>query len=553
VPQRPTGVFRSSIVNLWIAPLAFYFLAFCLLTYPLILSFPSHFFADAGDGLQNVWNLWWVRKAIVELHTSPWHTTFLHHPSGVSLLGHTLNPFNGFLGLLLQPFLSLIATHNVIVVFSFVVAGLTAFRLALHITDSYWGSIVAGYVFTFSQYHFTHAEGHLQLVALEWIPLFILCWLRLVIDPGIGRAVAASLALLLVALCDYYYLFYCVLAGAMIGAWHVWGIRAALPEYARRAWRPIGVFTGATLATSGVLLAALLRLNAADPLGGEHGALTFSLDALALFIPGGHWRFATLTKSYFERLPGNIHESSVYIGLPAILLSIYVWHQRVRLRPRHPSLYLWFGLMLFFAVMALGPALQVAGSVVYGGPMPYSALEAAFPSLRLSGVPVRMVVMVTLAASIIAAIGVQALLDKPVSAPAARWVMAGLAGVVMFVDALPQPIPRTRPVIPEYVTVLSHLPHSGAVLDPMGDQYLALYYQTIHQLPLADGYVSRLPLSVTQALLAKYDDATAGRYQQLLHRYNVRYIVMRSNTAQPTPQGLTLWYAGDGVRLYFIQ
>ena len=551
--RRQTDAFRSSIANLWVAPLAFYFLAFCLLTYPLILSFPSHFFTDAGDGLQNVWNLWWMRKAVVELHTSPWHTTFLHHPSGVSLLGHTLNPFNGFLGLLLQPFLSLIATHNVIVVFSFVVAGLTAFRLALSVTESYWGSIIAGFVFTFSQYHFTHAEGHLQLVALEWIPLFILCWLRLVIEPSVRRALAASFALLLVALCDYYYLFYCVLAGAMIGAWHVWGLRTTLPDYARRAWRPIAVFTGATLATSGVLLASLLRLNAVDQLMGEHLAPDFSLDALALFIPGGHWRFAALTTSYFERLPGNIHESSVYVGLPAVLLAMYVWSRRAVLRPRYPSLYLWFGLILFFALMALGPELHVAGAVVYDGPMPYSALEAAFPSLRLSGVPVRMVVMVTLAASIIVAIGVQALLDRPVANPALRSLVVGLAGLVLFVDTLPRPIPRTRPVIPEYVTVLSHLPRSGAVLDPSCDQYLALYYQTIHQLPLADGYVARLPLSVTQALLGKYDDASAGRYQQLLHRYNVRYVVTRSAAAQPSAEGLTLWYSGDGVKLYFIQ
>ena len=551
--RRPIGAFRSSILDLWVAPLAFYFLAFCLLTYPLILSFPTHFFADAGDGLQNVWNLWWVRKAIVELHTTPWYTTFLHHPSGVSLLGHTLNPFNGLLGLLLQPFLSLIETHNVIVVFSFVVAGLTAFRLALHVTESYWGSVLAGYVFTFSQYHFAHAEGHLQLVALEWIPLFILCWLRLTIEPSIRRAGAASLTLLLVALCDYYYLFYCVLAGAVIGAWHVWGLRAALAAYVRRAWRPMLMFGGATLATSGILLASLLRLNAVDPLSGEHQAPTFSLDALALFIPGGHWRFASLTKSYFGRLPGNIHESSVYLGLPAVLLSIYVWRQRVRLRPRHPSLYLWFGLMLFFAVIALGPMLHVAGSVIYDGPMPYSALEAAFPTLRLSGVPVRMVVMVTLAASIVVAIGAQALLDRPVVSPARRSLMVVLAGVILLVDSLPQPIPCSRPAIPEYVTVLSHLPRSGAVLDPLGDQYLALYYQTIHQLPLADGYVSRLPLSVARTLISKYDDASAGRYQQLLHRYNVRYVVTRSAAAQPTAEGLTLWYSGEGVKLYFIQ
>ena len=359
--------------------------------------------------------------------------------------------------------------------------------------------------------------------------------------------------MLLVALCDYYYLFYCVLAGALIGAWHVWGVRGALVDYMRRAWRPMAVFGGATLATSGILLASLLRLNAADPLGGEHQAIAFSLDALALFIPGGHWRFATLTKPYFDRLPGNIHENSVHLGLAAVLLSIYVWAQRARLRPRHPSLYLWFGLMLFFAVMALGPVLHVGGPAIYDGPMPYSALEAVFPSLRLSGVPVRMVVMVTLAASVIVAIGVQALLDRPVVNPARRSVMMGLAGVLLIVDSLPQPIPRTRPVIPDTS------PPSATCLAPVPSSIRwptsiwLCTYQTIHQLPLADGYVSRLPLSVTQTLLSKYDDATAGRYQQLLHRYNVRYVVMHSAAAQPPPEGLTLWYSGEGVKLYFIQ
>ena len=72
-------------------------------------------------------------------------------------------------------------------------------------------------------------------------------------------------------------------------------------------------------------------------------------------------------------------------------------------------------------------------------------------------------------------------------------------------------------------------------------------------MPLADGYVSRLPLSVNQALLGKYDDASAGRYQQLLHRYNVRYVVTRSPVDPAKADGLTLWYSGEGVNLYFIQ
>ena len=44
-------------------PLALYLALFCLLTLPLITQFGSHYWADGHDGLQNVWNLWWVDHA----------------------------------------------------------------------------------------------------------------------------------------------------------------------------------------------------------------------------------------------------------------------------------------------------------------------------------------------------------------------------------------------------------------------------------------------------------------------------------------------------------
>src|SRR4030042_6248184 len=117
--------FLLDLSRLWIFPILLYLIMFCILTYPLIFKFPTHFFADTGDGLQNVWNIWWVNKAVTQLHQSPWYTTYLHYPHGTSLLGHTLNPFTGFLGIFLLKFLSLIETHNVIVLFSFVIGGVT--------------------------------------------------------------------------------------------------------------------------------------------------------------------------------------------------------------------------------------------------------------------------------------------------------------------------------------------------------------------------------------------------------------------------------------------
>src|SRR5437016_623667 len=200
-------------------PAGVYLILFFFFSPHLLGRFSTHFFADAGDGLQNVWNMWWVKKAVTELGHHPWRTEFLYYPPGTSLLGHTLNPFNGFAGIFLQRFLTLVQAHNAIVVFSFVATGLTSFLLCLEVTGSYWGGVAGGSVFTFSSYHFMHAEGHMQLLSLEWLPLFLVFWRRFIERPSHRLAIGASVALFLVILCDYYYFLYSVMAGFFLLAW----------------------------------------------------------------------------------------------------------------------------------------------------------------------------------------------------------------------------------------------------------------------------------------------------------------------------------------------
>ena len=93
-------------IALVVIPLLVYLVCFYLLTFPQLHQFSTHYFTDEGDGLGNVWNLWWTNKAITELHQSPWHTTFLYYPYGTSLLPHTLNPFNGILAIVLMRFMT---------------------------------------------------------------------------------------------------------------------------------------------------------------------------------------------------------------------------------------------------------------------------------------------------------------------------------------------------------------------------------------------------------------------------------------------------------------
>jgi hypothetical protein len=507
-----------SLVRLGLLPAGFYLVCFSVLTYPLITEFSTHFFTDQGDGLQNVWNLWWVKKSVTELGRLPWHTDYLHHPFGVSLLSHTLNPFNGFIGIGLQWFLPLNQTHNVIVVFSFVMSGVTAFLLARRAVGSYWPSIVAGFIFTFSSYHFAHAKGHMQLISTEWIPLFLLFWLALVTRPSRGTAVAAGVSLFLVILCDYYYFFYCVLAGAVILLWSAWRRKSWRTLIEGRRLRAFGVFAIVVMATSGPLAISLLSLHLNDPLQAAHETQDFSADLLSPIVPGGNWRFSSLTRWYWSRLPGNIYEKSVNLGIS--VLALVVW--RVLVRRRAPAeLGVWVLLLCFFQIMALGPTLQVAGKEISWFRLPYALLELVFPPLDMSGCPVRMTVMATLAAAMISAAG----LDLLLSGGRSRKVMAALFFVMLVVEHLPHPLPSKLVPIPDHVHFLAGLPEDTVIVDLAEAPTRSLYFQTEHELRMALGYVSRVPRSLQDRERDLQAAAEGGDLHRLLADYGIDYLL----------------------------
>ena len=538
-----------------IFPLLFYFLMFCLLTYPLISEFSTHFFADRRDGLQNVWNLWWVNSAVLhpELHPSIWYTNLLHWPYGTTLYGQTLNPFNGFLAVFLLRFLSLTATYNTITVFAFVMGGVTLYWLSYYLTRSFWGSVIAGFIFTFSNYHFMHAGGHLQLVSLEWIPVFVLCWYILITKPGPVIAMVAAIALWLVILCDYYYFFYCVLTAILIVLWHAFVNRNFWFIGSRAYLLPMGTFVVAALLLTGQIIASLLIINHRDPLLGSHDPVSFSLDLPALIIPGGHWRFNQWTEFYWSRLPGNIDESSVYMGLPVYVFLGYVWMKRKALElATVQQIQLWFSVMGFFVLMALGPALHIAGRVVWDRFMPYTILASVFPFLDLSGVPVRMMVMVILSASLLSAVALRELFQQ---FPKKMVLTVVLLGVLLF-ESLPTPLPANRILVPEYVQSLAGLPNDGGVIDLVAERAsLSLYYQTIHSKPVVFGYVSRLPTSVDSRDQALAETIESRDYGRLWATYHIRYLITREVIQAQDVQpyiSIEAVYDNDHVRIYRI-
>jgi hypothetical protein len=119
------------------------------------------------------------------------------------------------------------------------------------------------------------------------------------------------------------------------------------------------------------------------------------------------------------------------------------------------------------------------------------------------------------------------------------------AGVLVFlaIEYVPRPIPATSPDVPAYVARLQSIGGPGGLLDlvsgyaedrPFGSvtgSGIALYYQTIHQRPMASGYLARVPSSAWAMLLRQKDLVDEGAYGSLCREYGFRYLVVPSDSA----------------------
>ena len=89
------------------------------ITWPLATHLTTHATgSDAWAGLvthfetpANIWNIWWFRFALLELHQSPFAGTYTFYPIGADLWFHTLAPLPATLGLLLL-FAVAVALHG---------------------------------------------------------------------------------------------------------------------------------------------------------------------------------------------------------------------------------------------------------------------------------------------------------------------------------------------------------------------------------------------------------------------------------------------------------
>jgi len=525
---------------------------------PTISSIAEGIGPNLGDPLFNLYVLKWGSHQLSRGLDGLWSPPFFHPtPHALTLSDHLLGPASEFLALRILGVPPL-AAYNLLVLLTFVLAGWTAYWVLRRSSLSWSASLVGGWVFAFLPFRLD-GIGHIQVLRMQWIPLTLWAFDRLLARPTAGRAAAFLLFYALHVSGGAYlaYLVHIPLALLVINRW------LAEPDRFRAAkswavWVPaavaalsvVTVFYAAYLAPESTLVTghgpdairrggsvlssflprALLTLL---PDAAGTGRLFPGVATLILVAVGLNWgwrRFAWPRRDGESSVAGGL---LVIVGaLVAAIGLLLADHHTVTGRSPIPSLtdgtptgYVpsllvtlsGAGLIVFGARRARGKVLRwdtmpvwPRGLLVSGAVMLVLCLPAFFwlvstvmPGMGTMRVSGRAFAFVALPIAYVAGVGWDHLRSRGQRRPPWRFVLAMIALTLVFeawrwAPAGPR-IPE-EPDFPPYAHWIAEHAEVGAYLElPLGrvpfHETVPMYLQTLHWRPLANGYSARLPQS----------------------------------------------------------
>lgn len=573
-----------------------FWLVAIIFTWPLILHFDTSAPGSPdGDTWQMVWNLWWVREALMHFQ-NPFHTDLIFYPQGANLYLHALNALNGLVSLPLQLLVSAfsapangaIAGYNFIVLLSFTLAAYGAFCLARYLWRSERAALVAGLAYGFSTYGFDHLLGHLNLISYELIPFYLLFFLKALHDDSkaallsfqtVRLALPPILCLLGLLLLELQYVLYMaffslfyLLYLALLWTWkrlrHRVEPYAPNPIYFRALVIGIGFAVLSLPLTVPMLNEALNNPNTV-PVRQEN---SYSADLLAYFYPSPfHPLWGAAMDWAIKPFTATLIEKVVFPGFTVYLLGLAgfglwlvgrFWPPRQRTASKslavnspaatttfRPGPVFWLVVAAGFAVLSLGPRLHING--VEHGPSLPGALIYELPILNITRVPARFAIVAILALALLAAWGLSRL--------ETLWKQRRIANIVTVLALLalgfelfPAPYPLVEYRVSPFYQMLAAQPGSDfSVMEvPLNFgkyQFTTAYLeaQMTHGKPDLNGYISRNPVFPPYygvPVFREFRDFQSGPQPDILptqppdagvlRYFGVRYIVIRKDIIQ---------------------
>lgn len=490
-------MFNKSVKSHLLA-LASYLGITILFTWPLVLHFTTHMPGiGAGDGQIFYWNLWWFKKALLELKTNPLFCNWILYPFGTSTVFCPLTVFNDIFSLLFQQFFGLVTTYNIILVFDFVASAYGMFLLADYLTGDKKAAFIAGIIFAFCPYKFAHLPGHFSLISTEWIPFYVLYLIKALRKRfSFKNSLLAGVFLLLVAFSDYYYLNFVILFTIFYVLYSWFKDKSSVFN---RDFMTSGFVIFLVLAAGLcplVLSAYKDFIYGSYVFGGINAYSEFVSDIAGFFTPS---IYHPLFKKYVINLnsyifTGGQGESLVFIGYTVIFLVVY---GLAKFRVYFRQYRFWVYCAAVFFILSLGPFPHIFGRQ-YRLYLPGYILTfiPGFSGMRCFS---RLVIMGMLCLSAVAAMGCGMIFRTNKK----RNYIFIIITLLLLFEYLPAPYPVYKYYVPEIYGDIARDQEDCSVLEVPMQWYItgsnitqpsALSYhlfQTVHNKRIISAFIAR--------------------------------------------------------------
>jgi hypothetical protein len=482
--------------------------------YPTLPTFATAMIGPAEDNMACIWTLAYGSRHLIGPGTS--FVSDLFYPEGASFYYHAWSVYNLMLFSLLKPMFSAAASYNLLMMLTFPLSGLSAFMLIRYLTGNRWLALMGGFLFAFNPAHLERAQHHLNIATIQFLPLFVLYYVRCIRESSWRLLAAAGAALLLNAIVDWNYL--------LFGGWFMLFAYLYLANRRRRIWLPdvtwkSGLVLAVPLVVLSPWLAPMVRqaLCGANTSAGGHNQ--FVVDLMALVVPNplhflGTWSPVATVSSTFT---GMHWEGVGYLGLVALTLVIFVLRDVLSSGAK----YLLGGLA--FLVMALGSQPHLGGMMV-PALMP-GRLLPMIPLVSNARAPGRFMVFAYLFWSIVVSLAVGHLWRR-IKRPSLRGPIVAALILLLVLDYTGISHETTAIRLP---ACYGSLPREGeryGLLDlPSGYVPVERYmmYQELHRIPIVQGWVSR---KIERTLIDTLDYTDLSHQQRQLTEAKVRFVVL---------------------------
>ena len=476
-------------------------------------------FYAGPDPAQDVWVLDWVTRHLLSPQLFEGNNYF---PSRYSVL--YCDPLLGP-AVLAAPFRlvteSPIVLYNLAVIGAFAVCSYGSYRLALRLWGDWRAALLAAVLVSQCPPLLAH-RGHLNLVAIGGLPLFLLGMLRLLETPRVAVALATGLVLGLQAATSGYH----ALTGALLA-----GIVCA--AHGREIRRPRVAAAVATVAVVASLVVAPYVAGFLH-LGHEEVSMTRGVGEARHYSVDVPLSFLRTQSLLWQTVLGTSLEEPMWPGLVLLVFGAR------GLRARDRSVRLLLVIAASFFVLSLGPELTIAGW--RAGPMPFALLRR-LPFVAAVKHPHSFMIPVWIAAAMLAARGLSR------SGLGAGGVAAVVvAAFLETTNAWPRRDARP-PAAPDVYRLLEAQP-PGAVLElpcnVVADSD-AQWASIFHRRPIVNGKGAFCPDNYNRlhrVIRTEWDGPPGGSLEDtpsfsfFLARFPIRYVVVLAGTPGRVAQNI---------------